>query len=1110
MKKYKSLISLLLVLGMLLTLWAAPVHADGRIIISGGNVASTTPPGGGNYTKYDTVVLFGPSKVVHYFADVPTDGAYHISVDGIFEQSLNLTIGCEDQKILGTEATGERKEVYIGKLNLKAGRNVLDVENLKSGAIMWLYNIYLDPATDKAETDFTRKEGPYRESYIPGVIQAEDFDLGPEGSYSEREASDTLYRGEERLEVRLDGGKRSVVFKSGDWANYTFKAPVDGNYELNLMADVSGELELYIDDQEYPILAKTRTLETTKVGVVSLKAGTHTLKIRCSYLPTTLDYLSFVSSREKGYRPIDLAYSIAGATDEEFEIEETENKIWKQIYVSASAKTTGNGSAARPYKTIEEAVAAVRKVNSNMRGDIVVNILPGEYVIDKKIELTAADSGKNGYNVIYKGTDVNNKPLIFGGTRLTGWQEHENGVWKTKADNFDEIRQLYINGFNAQRARSKYIYTFSDSYDDPETQDYLLDGYGISKLNIPDITKPKYAELVYNQLWTQQRVPVKKIVDGGDKWWYVFDQPYFNQMLNNYSANLQPLAGGKCYIENAYELIDEYGEFYFDRDTKEIFYYPFPEEDMKTAETIVGRTELMLTMQGESKENRIENIILDNIDFRYGTWADVSRTGISYFQSDCIIDENTPPNRVQSFGRHVPAVIDVDYARGIVVRNCNFQNLGCSAIAMSHYVNDSKVYGNVFKDLMGTAVMAGTWNVAPDFGNVPSDLCENIVIANNVVKRNGLEFSGCPAIAVYYARNTTVAHNDIEDTPYTAITLGWGWGSQVPIKLEATNHKIINNRIEDISKTVRDGGHIYMLSQMNNTLVKGNYCIKSKDYGGVYLDTGTSMITITENVFKDCVYDNIAFGRGDTNKGNRAFKNWADQPQHNTFKWIGTDSFFEAPQHIIDGVWPEEANEVMENAGLQDEYKHLLKGTDYPEWRTLFTDISPKTPFASKKIMTYSSLDWMPGGEGVGYHESREGQTPRTYSIGLNNSVGDSCTGEWLAYEVDIAEESDYIFELTYSLNFTGTGDYNSGDYSGILLYVDDELVFDHVPLASTGSWNAYVPTNIGEPIHLTKGKHILKVEFYNGWSFEKFRLIDTNFTQTEAGFDDGTLLKRK
>jgi len=1109
MRKIKAFVSFVLSFTLILSLLVFHVQADERITISGASVAGIVPAGSKNVTKYETLVQIGSGITVNYFADVPSDGVYHVSVDGKFEKSLNLKIGLDGQEISGTETTGTRTEVYIGKLTLKAGRNVIGVSNFTSGTLMWLYNIYLEPAGDGKEVDFSRKAGVYRNVSIPGIIQAEDFDMGADNSYSKNEPSETNYRGIERLKVRTNGIKRSVPFVAGEWAKYTFNVLADGNYNLNLMADVSGELEIYIDNQTIPILTKTRTLELTKVGVVKLTEGKHTLKVSCPYLPTTLDYISFTSAIETGYEPTELAQVLASMEEEEFKISETENKVWKEIYVSADSKGNGNGSKLHPYKKIEEAVEAVRKINKNMYGDIVVNILPGEYVLDEKIALTVADSGSNGYNVIYRGADKENKPLISGGTRLSGWQEYENGVWKTKVEGVEDVRQLYINGYAAQRARSRYLYTFSETYDDPETQDYLLDGYGVKKLNSPIISKPQYAELVYNQLWTQQRVPVKKIVDSGDILYYVFDQPHFSQMLDCYSADVKPLVGGKCYIENAFELLDEPGEFYYDRDTKEIFYYPFPQEDLKTAETVVGRTELMFTLTGESKENRIENIIFDNLDFRYGTWQDVSRTGIFFLQADCIIDENQNAFKVNSNGRHVPAAIDVDYARGIVVKNCNFQNIGSSGVAMSHYVNDSKVYGNVFKDIMGTAVMAGTWTVAHSFGNVPSDLCENITIANNVIRRIGLEFSGCPAIGMYYARNTKIMHNDIEDIPYTAISLGWGWGSQVPIMLDGSNHRVMYNRIEDISKTVRDGGHIYMLSQMNNTLVKGNYCIDSDDWGGVYLDTGTSMVTITENVFVDCIKDNICFGRGDINIGNRAYNNWANGTQNNTFKWIAEDTLFEAPKLVTDNAWPEGAVKVMEKAGVQEEYKNHLKNIEYPEWRTLFTDTGPKDFFDSQKIKTQMAIEWMDGGEGVAYHENKKNEGPRVQSVGLNTVVGDTSTGEWLKYEIEIGEEDDYIFELCYSLNFTGTGDYNQGDYSGLILYVDDELIFDHIPLASTGSWQSYVPTNIGT-IHLTEGKHIFKVQFYNGWAFEKFRLISTNFNETEKSFDDGTLLKRK
>ncbi len=69
---------------------------------------------------------------------------------------------------------------------------------------------------------------------------------------------------------------------------------------------------------------------------------------------------------------------------------------------------------------------------------------------------------------------------------------------------------------------------------------------------------------------------------------------------------------------------------------------------------------------------------------------------------------------------------------------------------------------------------------------------------------------------------------------------------------------------------------------------------------------------------------------------------------------------------------------------------------------------------------------------------------------------------------------------------------------------MDDVKVMDSIELEDTGAWTAYVPKILGQ-VELTEGKHIVKIEFVdNGWSIERFRLINTQLTETEPEFDDG------
>lgn len=55
---------------------------------------------------------------------------------------------------------------------------------------------------------------------------------------------------------------------------------------------------------------------------------------------------------------------------------DSENNVWKNIYVSTLGNDQNDGSENSPFKTVERAKEEVRKISENMSGDIVVNIAP--------------------------------------------------------------------------------------------------------------------------------------------------------------------------------------------------------------------------------------------------------------------------------------------------------------------------------------------------------------------------------------------------------------------------------------------------------------------------------------------------------------------------------------------------------------------------------------------------------------------------------------------------------------------------------------------------------------------------------------------------------------
>ena len=144
-------------------------------------------------------------------------------------------------------------------------------------------------------------------------------------------------------------------------------------------------------------------------------------------------------------------------------------------------------------------------------------------------------------------------------------------MYKTSVpETVTEVRQLYIDGEARQRAKSKYLYTAAD-YHYANEADRLSgkpDGIVIQDANFPAFSNPEEAELVYDILWTNQRVAVREVdyTDGACS--VIMEQPYYGRALNKNYPGTAPVKGACFYIENAIEFLDEAGEFYFDKTKK--------------------------------------------------------------------------------------------------------------------------------------------------------------------------------------------------------------------------------------------------------------------------------------------------------------------------------------------------------------------------------------------------------------------------------------------------------------------------------------------------------------------------------------------------------------
>jgi hypothetical protein len=190
--------------------------------------------------------------------------------------------------------------------------------------------------------------------------------------------------------------------------------------------------------------------------------------------------------------------------------------------------------------------------------------------------------------------------------------------------------------------------------------------------------------------------------------------------------------------------------------------------------------------------------------------------------------------------------VTFEQASGIEIERCRFLHLGAQAVTMSGGAH--RVEGNIVEDVSGGGLEL---NSDPGRG-------EGVVIANNWVHRIGLDYRGSIGIAVRELVDATIAHNRINDVPYSGIVVSPG-GERV---------RVVANHVYDTNNQVFDGGGIYVndvqgTSFEGGTLVRDNLVheVRNPDQtdpeigapNAIYMDWYADFVTVERNV----VYDNL-------------------------------------------------------------------------------------------------------------------------------------------------------------------------------------------------------------------------------------------------------------
>jgi len=378
-----------------------------------------------------------------------------------------------------------------------------------------------------------------------------------------------------------------------------------------------------------------------------------------------------------------------------------EQGAWKEFYVSVNGNDEAAGTKDSPFKTIEKAKEAVRKVSSEMQGDIIVNIEGGYHFLDDTLRFDVSDSGQNGFKIIYRG-EKGNMPVISGGMKVGGFTQMtgNDSIWQTKVENADYIRELYVNEKKSYMASSNDMVKGLAHYKEPNSI-YESDGMYMSKEDIGIYENPEDIEFKWAQGWVTTTCKVDDIIqdpENLDRVIVKMQQSWWNhQITTGGSVGNGAKVDRDFVVYNAFELLDRPGEFYYNRKTQMLYYMPREDEDMKTANVIIPKIEKLVHINGADVDDKVKNITFEGIKFAHATW---------YYPAEANFTNIQQQSMGTTFG-YVPGTITLNRADGITFKNNYFFGFASSGVDMENATENTLIEGNAFSDIGQAAIVAG-------------------------------------------------------------------------------------------------------------------------------------------------------------------------------------------------------------------------------------------------------------------------------------------------------------------------------------------------------------------------------------------------------------------
>ena len=625
-------------------------------------------------------------------------------------------------------------------------------------------------------------------------------------------------------------------------------------------------------------------------------------------------------------------------------------------YVSPAGSDSNPGTIDEPFMTITKARDVVRTINKNMTGDIYVYLRGGDYRLTSTISFGPEDSGTNGFRIFYQAYQ-GETPVLNGATKVTGWTQHSGNIYKATLNRNTKLRYLFVNDKRAQMTKKTVkgqggYGTYSVTKGQASwawTSGSNSDGVKYNASDVPEIASNKDdLEIVNGSTWNENIVCTRDVITSGSSRVLLLQQPYGAiAQLPGWGAAFTTTSTHTIY--NAFEFLNSPGQFYFNKTTKTLYYYPRQGEDMSTADVEAPVLEKLIDISGKSNSNRVKNISFEGITFANTDW-NLIKVGDSYGRTTCqsadgfiaYYNGNWHDTKYTLLDTY-PGMINVSSSDSINFTGNVIKHSAADGITMVNDVINSNLIGNYIYDITSSGITVGhpqhvylgDGGEHQKYAPGVEGICTNITINNNMLWdcSTAPGFGGCAGVTAFFVNKLKVTYNTVHTTGYNGITLGWGWCNFLDSNT-CKDNVINNNRVYNSLNRLHDSGAIYTIGQMPYTTINENYVkgIPDNSTGptyGLHNDEGSAYITENDNVLDISPKVTYTINCEDYGKKHdlTILRTYA------TVNKMGKNppsSTIDTPVAVPDNVWPLAQYNIALNAGVQEAYRSILPGNLFP------------------------------------------------------------------------------------------------------------------------------------------------------------------------------------